>query len=85
MAWWDRPGEPDRPRLRDRLRSLYEDRFRERPAGPVKMVVQQGAGRVIGYEIDGEFVETKPCCDDPARCEREECWTMIFGPWGERR
>jgi len=76
----------DRPRLRDRLRSLYEDRFRQQPAGPVKIIVRQGEGRIIGYEIDGKFVETKPCRDDPLRCDRPQCWTTIADgrAWGDR-
>jgi hypothetical protein len=79
MAWWnrsaDRSGDqPGKPRLRNRARGIFEDRFREWPTGPVKMVVQQGAGRIIGYEIDREFVEARPCCSNRAECQRRECW-----------
>jgi hypothetical protein len=86
MAWWDRSDRQERPRLRDRqerprlrdrLRSVFEERF-EQPTGPVKMIVRQGEGRILGYELpDGTFIEMKPCCDDPASCTREECWTRI--------
>lgn len=64
---------PDKPRLRDRLRSRYSGQ----PAPPrsAKVIVEQGVGRIIGYELpDGTLVKVKPCCDNPVACEKDECW-----------
>jgi hypothetical protein len=61
---------------RRRRRSVYESRF-DRPSD-VEVIVQQGLGRVVGFETDaGRFVEMPPCCSDPSKCEKEECWR----PW----
>ncbi len=45
----------------------------ERVAVKPPTIIVSG-GSVIGYRINGEFVEAKPRCADPRRCEREECW-----------
>jgi hypothetical protein len=63
------------PRLRDRLRrSRYSG-----PPRPAKLIVAQGTGRVVGYEMaDGTTVKAgEPCCEDPRQCRSEECWA----PW----
>jgi hypothetical protein len=59
-------------------RSVYED-F----GVPLQttLVVDASSGRVLGHEVDGEFVEAGPCCVDPLRCERPECWRPLE-EWG---
>jgi len=77
-----RPGDreqPDRPRLRDRLRSVYEERARPAAEPKVRWIVKQGEGRIVGLEIDGRFEELPPCCEDPLTCERPECWRPFPG------
>lgn len=72
MAWWDRSAaEPDRPRPRDRLRSPYEDRFRDtEPERPSGLVIDTLSGVVVADH-------TKPCCDNSIECHRPECWLTI--------
>jgi hypothetical protein len=93
--WWESQPSVEQPRetsgLRDRLRSVYERRFRSRE-GPqvtdgrgrllpgVTMIVEQGAGRLVGFQTpDGRFVAAKSCCDDPSQCRRTECWIPLVG------
>lgn len=60
--WWDRiGGDAEKPGAADaRRRSVYEDRS----AAPTSRIVL----------ANGRFVEGEPCCDEPLRCERPECW-----------
>jgi hypothetical protein len=46
---------------------------------PVSTIVEQGRGVIVGHELsDGTYVKAgEPCCEDPTRCERAECWS----PW----
>lgn len=74
MSWWDTIGADGEPRRAAPGRSIYEDRG---AAVPTKIVVSATSGRLLGHEIDGKFVKAGPCCDNPARCEREECWTPL--------
>jgi hypothetical protein len=80
--WWDKIAgaadedrePPKRPRPGP---SIYENRD---SASPNTVIVATGgprAGRVVGYEVDGKFVEAGPCCANPALCERDECWTPL--------
>jgi hypothetical protein len=41
--------------------------FRSRPdLGPVKIIIQQGVGRIVGYELaDGTIVKGRDCCERP--------------------
>jgi hypothetical protein len=59
-----------------RRRSVYDD-MPARPEAPDKVIVSRG--RVIGYEVSGKFIPAKPCCDDPTKCEKPECWTWVGG------
>jgi hypothetical protein len=47
-----------------------------------KIVVEQGTGRVIGYERgDGTFVAAgSPCCSDPTLCQRGGMLEAVAGP-----
>lgn len=83
-GWWEelkagRPRDQAKPRLRDRLRSIYETRFAPSPSrlGRGRLVHIDG-DRVVGVEVDGTFYKVEPCCENPAACEREQCWR----PWG---
>jgi hypothetical protein len=78
--------------LAARLRRLLGPRP---PSTPRIAVGDQGqltyvteGGRVVGVlDEAGGVVRFPPCCDDPARCEREECWTTIADgrAWGAPR
>jgi hypothetical protein len=70
------PAEPD---PRPPATSVYEGRGASSPA---TVVVSATSGRVLGHEVDGEFVKAGPCCDDPTKCERPECWHPIGPPGG---
>ena len=50
------------------------------PPKAARIIVEQGAGKVVGYEMaDGTVIKAgQPCCDDPTLCQRVECWS----PWG---
>ena len=51
-------------------RSVYDDRESE----------LVGLERRITMDIrTGQILNQPPCCDDPLRCERPECWTHIGG------
>ena len=77
MAWWERSGDrsedqPVKPRGR---RSVYEDRLP--PVRPT--IIFTPTDGLLGIEVDGNFLPTGPCCEDPLYCERRECWRP-FGP-----
>jgi hypothetical protein len=78
VNWWDRTeagSEPSSRRgLRSAARSVYEDR-----AKPVEPKIIVAEGRIVGYEIDGQFVKAQPCCENPLECERPECWRQLPG------
>lgn len=67
-----RPAEEVEPR--PPATSIYEDRG---ATAPTKFIVSTTSGRLLGHEVDGEFVKAGPCCDNPALCERPECWTSL--------
>jgi hypothetical protein len=54
--------------------SVYENH--RRATGPV-VVLMTPHGRFVGVEAGGKFIEARPCCDDPADCDRPGCWTQI--------
>ncbi len=66
----------DQPR-REPRQSVYAGRFEAQPE--TVYMVQNGpnAGRIVGREVGGEFVEAGPCCSNPLRCEWPECWRPI--------
>jgi len=83
MTWWNRrQRKEDRPGKAPVVRIRRSRHSRPEP-GPVKMIVAQGEGRIIGWEMpSGEFVPIgENCCEDPFAC------TKCFGapePWWAR-
>jgi hypothetical protein len=76
--------------LAARLRRLFA---REPKQAPIAIgpdghpVLAMRKGQIAGYLCeDGSVVPIPPCCDSPAHCERDECWTPLerFKPFGRR-
>jgi hypothetical protein len=48
----------------------------------VKIIIQQGVGRIAGYELaDGTIVKGRDCCGRPWECHPPECWHPLAKPW----
>ena len=88
MTWWhavtgaaerrEKPRESgSRKSVRERFRDLIFAGEPPEPAGPQKLIVR--GEHIVGYEVGGRFIPAKPCCDNPLRCSREECWTRLAG------
>jgi hypothetical protein len=57
----------------DRRRSIYEERAADRD----HTVVALADGRLGTLDEHGTVTPLPPCCDDPVRCERPECWVPL--------
>jgi hypothetical protein len=86
MTWWQNIGGPGAPRPPAGSGrgprpgpSVYDGRYEA--TGPV-VVVMTRTGQFLGVERDGHFEPAQPCCADPLKCERSECWTTLEGARG---
>ena len=76
----ERPAKPGKgPTAR-----IRRSRHNRPEPGQVKMVVAQGEGRILGWQMpSGEFVPLgKNCCQDPFACTK--CWGPVDPPWWAR-
>jgi hypothetical protein len=68
MAWWDKVGGDEPGEQQRQGSSVYADRFTDDHAPRIAFA-------------NGQFVEIRPCCENPLECERPECWRPL-SEWG---